>query len=45
MFTYNKKTERNMTTKTTDLQWEIQAYGIQGDEPANVLQIELALHG
>ena len=28
MFTYNNKTERNMTTKTTDLQWEIQAYGM-----------------
>ena len=28
MFTYNNKTEQNMTTKTTDLQWEIQAYGM-----------------
>ena len=28
MFAYNNKTEQNMTTKTTDLQWEIQAYGM-----------------
>ena len=28
MFTYNKKTEQDMTTKTTDLQCEIQAYGM-----------------
>ena len=28
MFTYNNKTEQYMTTKTTDLQWEIQAYGM-----------------
>jgi len=35
MFTYNKKTEQNMTTKiktSEDLAWEIQAYGMTKEE-------------
>jgi hypothetical protein len=31
MFTYNNKTEQDKTTKTADLQWEIQAYGMTAD--------------